>query len=503
MPFPGLPRASVLAAALGLLCACGPPSLPVTGPPPEPDAGRPDGGGDAGPVTSVDGGPLCAPDPPPDPIGPAQVTPGASGQYLLRGRVVTPDTVFDPGEVLVVGAKIDCVGDCSQRPTYGAATRIETRGVIFPGLVDGHNHTQYDYLPFWSPSPPQLFQNRYQWPQRQDYKDAVKSVNANEAAFVCEQVKYGELVAMLGGATTIEGTFNIDRKCFRTLVHNAEYSELTSSTRTNIGGIGSVNATTDAPGLRADMLSGKLTAYILHLAEGIDASSKAEFADLVNKGLLLGPTVIIHGTALGAAEFAQMASVGAKLVWSPQSNLVLYGATTDVAAALAAGVSVSLAPDWTLSGGPTILHELKAARTLACSKWPGLLDAKALVKMVTSTPADAMAIKASVGRLAPGLNADLLVIRDRGLDPYRALVEAHLADVRMVMISGNLRYGDAALVDATGRAPCESLAVCGENKRVCVPDGTAATDKLNQGMVDVLSAVGGFYANPISIATCP
>jgi 5-methylthioadenosine/S-adenosylhomocysteine deaminase len=496
-------RTSVpILSAFLFAAACGPPASNTV---PPHDGGSDGGadGGDGGPDGGGDGGPFCAPDPLPAPLGDATVAPGASTVLLLRGRVVTPELVLEPGEVLISGTTIGCVApSCATSTGASAATVIDTRGVIFPGLVDAHNHTQYDYLPPWTPSPPRLFQDRYQWPQLADYKAWVASVNANETAAVCEQVKYGEVRAMLGGATTIQGTSNIDRRCFRTLVHNAEYSELSTGTRTNIPGIGTVDDTA-AQSLRAGMQNGTVTAYVIHLAEGTDASSLAEFTSLVAKGLLLPPTVLIHGTALGATQFAQMAQARAKLIWSPQSNLVLYGQTTDVPAALAAGVHVSLAPDWTLSGGPTMLHELKTARRHSCDHWGGLLDARALVQMVTTRPAEALAIQGKVGRLAHGFFGDVLVIRDRGLDAYRTLIEAQLADVRLVVIGGNVRYGDDALIAALGRSPCESIEMCGEAKRVCVPDTTDPTDHLDEGLAQILGVLKGFYPSPMPLDGCP
>ena len=49
-----------------------------------------------------------------------------------------------------------------------------------------------------------------------------------------------------------------------------------------------------------------------------------------------------------------MAEVGADLAWSPLSNLLLYGDTTDVVAADQAGVRISLAPDWGPSGSKNV-----------------------------------------------------------------------------------------------------------------------------------------------------
>ena len=70
-----------------------------------------------------------------------------------------------------------------------------------------------------------------------------------------------------------------------------------------------------------------------YLAEGIDESSRAEFDILVENNLLVGEIVIIHGTGLTQTEFSALGSVGGSLAWSPTSNLLLYGETTDIATA--------------------------------------------------------------------------------------------------------------------------------------------------------------------------
>ena len=57
-----------------------------------------------------------------------------------------------------------------------------------------------------------------------------------------------------------------------------------------------------------------------------------------------------------------MKDAGAKLVWSPQSNLRLYGETTLAAEALDVGVTMGLGADWLPSGSQSLLHEMKVAR---------------------------------------------------------------------------------------------------------------------------------------------
>jgi hypothetical protein len=136
------------------------------------------------------------------------------------------------------------------------------------------------------------------------------------------------------------------------------------------------------PALVAREREGQIDAYIIHLAEGVPDrdrrpgdrySSRAEFRALQAEHLLNDETVIIHGTALERSDFEAMRAarsprangsgdgLGAKLVWSPLSNLLLYGETTNVYEALAAGVTVSLGTDWSPSGSGNLLEELKVA----------------------------------------------------------------------------------------------------------------------------------------------
>src|SRR5439155_2534361 len=102
---------------------------------------------------------------------------------------------------------------------------------------------------------------------------------------------------------------------------------------------------------------------IAHLAEGgrSDEYNKEEFQyakmyDLARSGL-----VIIHGVGMNAADFATAKSKNISIVWSPFSNLLLYGETLDVAAAKAAGVNLALGADWSPTGSKNLLEEIGLA----------------------------------------------------------------------------------------------------------------------------------------------
>src|SRR5438477_4399478 len=171
-------RFPVFIALFAFACAPPPGKKPL-------DAGT-DAGTDAGQQVQSEPPAGCAEVPRPAVIGDATVKAGlATDRVIIRGRIVTPDAVLSPGDVLVVSDRIACVApDCSTDPLASGASIVDSKGVVFPGLVDAHNHTQYDYLRPWTP--PRLFQNRGQWAAIDEYKTAVSTVNGFETAHVCE-----------------------------------------------------------------------------------------------------------------------------------------------------------------------------------------------------------------------------------------------------------------------------------------------------------------------------
>ncbi len=119
----------------------------------------------------------------------------------------------------------------------------------------------------------------------------------------------------------------------------------------------------DGASIPSALQNGQLTAFIVHLAEGkpLDASSAREFNMFKKQGFLRKGVTIIHGVALSKREFKDMAGQGVGLVWSPRSNVELYGFTTDVLAAKNEKVTIALAPDWSPSGSNGMLEEMKYA----------------------------------------------------------------------------------------------------------------------------------------------
>jgi len=411
--------------------------------------------------------------------------------YALGGTVILPWGVMQ-GYVLVKDESI--VGLVSTRDAVPCgATVVETGGVISPGLVDLHNHVAYNFIAPWAP--PRLYGNRYQWADDASYAAAVKGpYNAvKSAGHLCQAQKYGELRALMGGTTTIQGS--IGYTCQNGWVRNVEsYVFCRDHIRQNVLPVKSITAL-DAQKLIAQFDAGTTKAYLVHLAEGTDDSSRAELDTLRTLGLLRKEVVAIHGTALTAAQLTEMGAAGMKLVWSPQSNEVLYGQTTDVPAALRAGLKVALSPDWTPSGTTNLLAELKVADRINQTRFNGLLSDAQLFEMATAVPAEIAGMSDKIGRIAPGMAADLVVVKPNGKAPLRAIIEAQPSDVVLTVIAGQAMYGDTAMLGSLGVTGFDTVSVCGQARGLLVRDATV-TNGGSETLADVVSTLAGDGVTP-------
>jgi len=133
---------------------------------------------------------------------------------------------------------------------------------------------------------------------------------------------------------------------------------------------------------------------------------------------------------------------GRTWIWSPVSNVTLYGATADIPGALAAGVNVALGPDWTPSGSLHLLDEMKEADKINHEQWGGLITPLQFAEFVTRNAVHAAGIEGWAGQIAPGYRANLMVIRGFFARPYNALLRAEQADVKLVVVDGRPMYGD-------------------------------------------------------------
>lgn len=436
---------------------------------------------------------------------------------LLKGRVVTMNTeadVINDGHVLVRDGKIEAVwgGDnIPQNVDLTGVQIVDTNGTIYPGLIDAHNHMHYNHIPLWdfevhtsTKSEEGGYSNRNQWKNNPNYKRDISWMKtfvqtASMWNMADQQMKYAEVMAVAGGVTAVQGSPSSNTDAWDSMLsRNIELY--------NFGGDGIHTKVTtlesDYTGshITSGNASGSLNAWYLHLSEGVDESSRAEFDILVQNNLLVGELVVVHGTALTSTEFQMMGAVGADLAWSPLSNLLLYGDTTDVVAADQAGVRISLAPDWGPSGSKNVLHELKVADLWNTNNLNSYFSDYDLATMVTKNPALGNNWDDSVGTINAGLYADLVVMDTFHQDPYRNLIEAIDADVRLTIVNGQPVFGDVDIMSELKGDDWELVEGPGFNKAVDVTDRsvTEGTQSWSSILADMEMAMA---LNPDDIAS--
>jgi cytosine/adenosine deaminase-related metal-dependent hydrolase len=185
---------------------------------------------------------------------------------------------------------------------------------------------------------------------------------------------------------------------------------------------------------------------------------------------------VIHGVAFTPSDFRKMRSAAAALVWSPRSNIDLYGSTTDVIAAFREGVFVALAPDWAPTGNRNMLAELQYAAQFNKDQLGGFFSNQQLFEMATSIPARIARIDDKVGSIQVGLYADLFLLRGDATRPFDALMQSTPKDVQLVFVNGVPVYGDSKLMREFN-VNTEPVTVCREAKSLnldVMPNGRLA-----------------------------
>ncbi|MDO6415836.1 amidohydrolase family protein [Sphingomonas sp. BIUV-7] len=378
-------------------------------------------------------------------------------RLVLTGRIVTMDragTVHPKGILCIEQDRIAAVvGDLAHVPAeFAGIAPIDTHGTIYPGLIELHNHLSYNFLPLWSV--PRRYTNRNQWRTTEpDYDVCIampaKIIGSNiDIDYPRSIARFVECRSLLGGATTSQGLSSSGAggsKWYRGLIRNVEAPNdaiFPAAGGQTLDYAPEEIATKLVPALARDR------PFFYHLSEGTDADARQRFLDLQyapGTWAIDDDLITIHCTALQPGDLPQLAN-GAGIVWSPLSNLLLYGSTADVAAAKQAGLRIALGSDWSPSGSKNLLGELKIARIVS-DHLGGLFTNADLARMVTSTPAEMLGWSGQVGSIERGKKADLLILEGDAPDPHAQLIDAREDDVLAVVIDGRPRHGRMGFLD--------------------------------------------------------
>lgn len=431
---------------------------------------------------------------------------------VLSGTLLLPTGVMASGQVAIsaTGA-ITCVGaTCAQ----GGETRIDCPGgVISPGLINTHDHITFTQNPPYTDSG-ERYEQRHDW--RQGRRGHTRITTPGGAT--ADQIRWGELRFLFGGATSIVGSGgvagllrNLDQAANQEGLGQAavhfETFPLDDTSGTQLSSTCNYGAAPDT----AASIAGD-AAYEPHIAEGIDAVARNEFLctssttfDVtppgVSNDLVQPQTAIIHAVGLRPFDYGVMALDGTAMIWSPRSNITLYGDTAQAPVAARMGVQIALGTDWSATGSINLLRELRCADQMNHTYWGDYFSDQQLWQMVTENAAAVTATDDVIGSLAVGRVADISVFDGRVNAGYRAILNGEPKDVALVMRAGKPLYGEAATMNALVTTGCDAIDVCGNAKSVCLMSEIGKTYAQLQSSVG--TAYGAFFCGvPTNEPSC-
>jgi cytosine/adenosine deaminase-related metal-dependent hydrolase len=446
------------------------------------------------------GGDVVIPDPdggmeagPPGKHGSCNVTKAGTAGVLLTGRLLLADAPLD-GEVLVDGAgNIQCVAkscaatppyadDAKYKAAYAAATQVTCAdSVISPGLINPHDHISYAQNPPKSHGT-ERFEHRHDW--RKGIEGHTTKI-APPGGASANAVLAAELRFLMSGATTTAGAGgqvglirDVDSSTamlegVKIKLVDSETFPLNDATPPNPFPPATCAAYSATRRTAASIV--KFDGFLPHIAEGVNAGAHMEFvcqsddADPTHQ-LLAKQTAIIHGIGLNAVDVAKLHPAQTALIWSPRSNIDLYGNTAPVVMYNNLGVQIALGTDWLPSGSMNMSRELKCADDLNKTYFANHFSERQLWQMVTQNAAFSIGAQNALGALKPGYAGDIAVFSTGPGKDYRAVISSNPEDVLLVLRGGKVLYGDSSILTQKGllAETCEDIDVCGVKKKACV-----------------------------------
>ncbi|KAH6613839.1 metal dependent amidohydrolase [Boeremia exigua] len=439
------------------------------------------------------------------------VTSHCSEDLLLKGTVLTSLGAQRRSSILLRFGKIECVNeDCESVATN--ATIIDCfNSIISPGFINTHEHIAYSTVEPLADIGERT-NHRHDW--RLGLRGFTKRdlpVNGSEI----NAIKWGELRHLFSGTTSIVGgmmTLGLTR--------NLDFVDGLQDGLTAPASYWDVFPLDDTDG---DLRNGdcdygsspmtraaasKFNRYIAHIADGIDAEAENEFRCISNitfdtqpaprgGGLstdLVGPNlVIVQGVGLTENDFDMVAARGAKVVWSPRSNVFLYGKTLNVTYLLEAGITVALGTDWLPSGSATMSREAICGLSVMRKSYGITLDPKTIWEMMTINAANVAGFERRIGSLEEGKLADITVVGGRASEfsaygkssPFAQAIFSPPEHIELVIRAGKILLSTESIKDLVGS--CEKLAFGNTTKYACI------ANELGSSFRDFETSLGGVY----------
>ncbi|MCK4910676.1 MAG: amidohydrolase family protein [Thermodesulfovibrionales bacterium] len=427
--------------------------------------------------------------------------PGTGGGILIKGFIIN-GPIANLGWYVLINSTgiIECVdNDCSSSPSAATATIIDCNDAsVSPGLINPHDHIN------WNISWPDLSAT-YRYDQRNDWRNGCREHTELKSYSDTDKrrVAWNELRQAISGTTSVAGSGgvagllrNFNKDGYLQEWPSAKMADL--KVDYNVFPLADYNHTQfetsctgysdrrDTPAVLHN------DCYIPHVAEGVDYVARNEFLCLSGRlsdrragsyDLVNTVSAFIHTVGTLAPDAKRMSDRKNTVIWSPRSNVSLYGNTAQIHLYKTLGVPLALSTDWLPSGSMNMLRELNCALSLNNTYFANTLSNTELWQMVTNSAAYAVKAHDRIGRLSPGYVADIAIFNSYSPgwpDAFFSVVNATSEDVALVLKAGRPLFGESAVVNALrSKDPCYKMeTMCGLDRSVCLPEYLGTYDEL-------------------------
>jgi 5-methylthioadenosine/S-adenosylhomocysteine deaminase len=404
---------------------------------------------------------------------------------ITNGTIVTMndrDEVFNPGVVVIEGAKIVEVGALINGGTeslaekYPDAQFVDASGcVVIPGLVNAHTHAAMtifrglaDDLPLreWLeqhifPAEKKLTEEWVFWGTVLACAEMIASGTTTFCDMYLFEHKVAEAVDKTGMRAVVgEVLYDFPSPHYGELENGFAFTkrfieDWMGHERIKIS-VDPHAVYTCSPELllRSFAISEHYDVpFVIHLAETEDEVQetmrrygRTPVAHLAHLGVLSDRVIADHCVWLSEEDRAIIAEKKVKVVHNPESNLKLASGIAPVADLLRRGITVSLGTDGCASNNDLdMLSEMDTCAKIhkGVLRDPTVLPAKEVLRMATVYGARTLGLDNKIGKLEPGMLADIVILDFNKphltpcYDPISHIVySARGSDVRDVMVHG-------------------------------------------------------------------
>jgi cytosine/adenosine deaminase-related metal-dependent hydrolase len=356
---------------------------------------------------------------------------------LKKGVLVTAGKTPRSGDLGIKGEKIVPPGE-------GVTVDLGNNSIVYPSLINTHDHLQGNYRPAVGPKPGIFYLTWLPWDN-----DLKASETFRERSKLTREELYAisGFKCLFSGVTTVNDHFpqKLNSTILPTLPVRAilEYglAHEVSSYDLKWG---------DGVEIEHKRAVDNNWPFITHLAEGFDEEALHGVEALEKLKVLDKHCLLVHCIGFSDDDIKKVAKAGASVSWCGFSNMFMFNVTCKIRKMLKAGVNVTIGTDSSATGSANLLAEIKYDRGLYRKMYGEDLSAETIFKMVTVNAAQAFWMQDRIGALDEGKLGDVVVLKGRLDDPYENFAQASMEDIELLVLAGTPIYGELRFLDIFG-----------------------------------------------------